>query len=278
MSGSRRRRGTRRGAALALAILLGGCGGTGTAGTVSASTDEFSTYTTIDGPHDSINPIIGPKVEWQIESFVAKAPPHEVAHRVLVHVYTSEHETSHYQYAADDTAAPLKVVRVAAGSCGLGNSGCLKHEAVGIPLADEVLRQRVLSGYRIKISPKEGESEILILSPAMIQQQLAKVDNMVQGEPAALAPGAPHLGIGVVAATAAPYAAAPRGVIVVVTAPQSPAAAAGIAPGDVLLAIDAQPIRVTGDIARILSGLASKRTVTFQLERGGAPFSATVQL
>lgn len=268
---------------LALALLLGGCAAQGTGG----ASDEFSRYTTIDGTYGSKNSLLGAKLAWQIESLVAKAPPHAVEHRVLVHVYTqdffssakAEHETAHYQFAADDSAAPLKIERVGAGSCGMLNAGCAKHETIGIPVADETLRQRVLSGYRIKIWPKEGDSEILTLSPTMIRHQLTQVDNLVQGEPPPpAAPGTPQLGIGVVAATSAPYAAAPRGVIIVVTAPQSPAATAGIAPGDVLLAIDAQPIRVTGDIARILSGLAAKHAVTLELERGGAPFSATLQL
>ena len=283
MIGSRRGRGTRRGAALALALLLGGCAAAGPI----VSSDESSRYTTIDGSSGSKNSLIGAKLAWQIESLVAKAPPHAVAHRVVVHVYTgdllanarNERETSHYEYAADDSASPLKIVRFGAGSCGSGNSGCLNQETIGIPVTDETLRQRVLSGYRTKIWPKQGEAEFLTLSPAMIRHQLTQVDNLVQGEPPPpSAPGTPQLGIGVVAATSAPYAAAPRGVIIVVTAPQSPAAAAGIVPGDVLLAIDAQPIRVSGDLARILSGLTAKRAVTLDLERGGTPFSATVQL
>ena len=119
-------------------------------------------------------------------------------------------------------------MHIAASACNFGNSGCAKHETIAIPLADETLRRRVIDGYRIKIWPKEGEAEILTLSPKMIQQQLSKVDAMVQGEaPPPLPPDAPRLGIGVVAATSAPYEAEPRGVIVVVTTPQSPAAAAG---------------------------------------------------
>jgi hypothetical protein len=276
-----RHRGTGWGAALALALLLGGC-----AGPPDPSSDEFSTSVRIEGPSDFKNPLVGPELEWQMESYVGKAPPHAVEHRLMVRVYSQpffatakgEQESSRYQYAADDSASPLKVERIGAGSCGMFSAGCLKHETFAVALADGVLRQRVLSGYRIKVAPKEGEAEILTLSPAMIQQQLSKVDTMVQGGAAVLAPDAPRLGIGVVAATSAPYAGPPRGVIVVVATPQSPAAAAGVAPGDVLLAIDAEPIRVTGDIARILSGLAAKRTLTLELERGGTPFSATLQL
>ena len=280
MNGTRRDRGTGRGAALALAMLLGACVHTG------VSSDEFSTATTIDGTYDTINPIVGTKIVWQIESFVGKAPPHAVEHDLLVRVYTGgpfskleDGGEQRYRFAADDTAAPLRVKKIAAETCGSGNSGCLKHQTLTIALTDEMLREHVLSGYRIKIAPPEGEEKILTLSPAMIRHQLTQVDNLVQGEPPPpAAPGSPQLGIGVVAATATPYAAAPRGVIVVVATPQSAAAAAGIAPGDVLLAIDAQPIRVTGDIARILSGLVPGRAVTLELERGGKQFSATAQL
>jgi hypothetical protein len=281
MIGRRRDRGTGRGAALALAALLGACVHTG------VSSDEFGTVTTIDGAYDSINPIVGTKVVWQIESFVGKAPPHTVTHDLLVSVYTSDpfykladaHEEQRYRFAADDTAAPLRVKKIAAETCRFGKSGCLKHETITVTLADETLRQRVLSGYRIKVWPPEGEARILTLSPAMIRHQLTQVDNLVQGEaPPPSTPGTPRLGIGVIAATAAPFVSAPRGVIVVIAAPQSPAAAAGVAPGDVLLAIDAQPIRVTGDIARIMAGLAPGRAVTLELERDGKPFSTTAQL
>src|SRR6185437_9914094 len=200
-------RGTGRGVALALAVLLGSCVHTG------VSTDEFGTATTIDGTYDTINPIIGPKLVWQIESFVGKAPPHVVVHDLLVRVYTGESlfkqvqaREERYRFAADDTAAPLRIKKIAAESCGFGKGGCLQHETITVALADETLRQRVLSGYRVKIWPPEGEEQILTLSPAMIRHQLTQVDNLVQGEPPPPAdPGTPRLGIGVVAATAAPF-------------------------------------------------------------------------
>jgi hypothetical protein len=267
---------------LALALLLGGCA----PNAVSTRTDEFTAATTVDGLSASIIPLMGPKIEWRIVSSVGKAPPHDVAHRIVIEVAesdlfsTGEIVDERFHFAADDTATPLKIAQIGAGHCGMSDPKCLKHQTFAIPVTDALLRQRVLRGYRIKIGERERESDILTLSPAMIQQQLSKVDNLVQGETAtpAAPPGTPRLGIGVVAATSAPYAAEPRGVIVVVTTPQSPAAAAGVTPGDVLLAIDAQPIRVTGDIARILAGLSQPHAVTLELERAGKPFSATLQL
>ena len=46
----------------------------------------------------------------------------------------AEQVPAHYDNAADDAATKLKVDRIVAGSCGLGNAGCLRHETIAIPL------------------------------------------------------------------------------------------------------------------------------------------------
>jgi membrane-associated protease RseP (regulator of RpoE activity) len=241
----------------AAALLLVACG----AKTIES--DEFSKFITVNGTTDTINPLIGTKVEYEIQSLVAKDASREVRHRLVIRFYRSDpfskiegaHAQLPFKVAADDTASPLKVERVAASSCGFGNAGCAKQQTVAIALADATLRARVLSGYRIKIAPAEGdEPQILTLTPAMIRHQL------------------------IIAATASPFADPPRGVIVVEMVAKSPAEVGGVRAGDVLLAIDAQPIRVTNDIAKIMDGLAPGRAVTLELERAGKPFTATVQL
>jgi hypothetical protein len=285
MTRSLRQRGARIAAALAV-MALAACARTG----VVAATDAFSNSLLISGPDASVSalpgPGLGPKVDYHLESIVAKAPPHGVQHRLHAVIWMKDFLTDakaeqvrvRYQNAADDTATKLKVERIAAGSCGFGNAGCLHHETIAVALSDEALRAHVLTGYRIKIWPAEGADSILTVSPAMIQQQLSAVDAKLQGEMPALAPGAPHLGLGAIDATAAPYDGAPRGVIVVSVSPQSPGAAAGIKPGDVLRAIDQQAIRVTGDVIRRVSGLTPGQTVRLELERAGQPFSATLRL
>jgi regulator of sigma E protease len=52
--------------------------------------------------------------------------------------------------------------------------------------------------------------------------------------------------------------------------PGSPAAAAGLQPGDVVLAIDGQKINNFSDMQRIVSAQAG-RTLEFQIDRGGTP-------
>ena len=54
--------------------------------------------------------------------------------------------------------------------------------------------------------------------------------------------------------------------------PDSAAAAAGLKPGDVVLAIDGRTIESFSDMQRVVSANAG-RTLTFQIDRGGAPMT-----
>ena len=56
--------------------------------------------------------------------------------------------------------------------------------------------------------------------------------------------------------------------------PDSAAAAAGLKPGDVVLAIDGRPIESFSDMQRVVSASAG-RTLTFRIDRGGAPITLT---
>jgi regulator of sigma E protease len=56
--------------------------------------------------------------------------------------------------------------------------------------------------------------------------------------------------------------------------PDSAAAAAGLKPGDVVLAIDGRTIESFSDMQRVV-GANAGRTLTFQIDRGGAPVTLT---
>jgi regulator of sigma E protease len=56
--------------------------------------------------------------------------------------------------------------------------------------------------------------------------------------------------------------------------PDSAAAAAGLKPGDIVLAIDGRTIESFSDMQRIVSANAG-RTLTFRIDRGGAPMTLT---
>src|SRR4029077_247303 len=56
--------------------------------------------------------------------------------------------------------------------------------------------------------------------------------------------------------------------------PDSAAAAAGLKPGDQVLAIDGRTVENFSDMQRIVSANAG-RTLSFQIDRGGAPMTLT---
>ncbi|MGH7089548.1 MAG: hypothetical protein ACREFQ_11675, partial [Stellaceae bacterium] len=161
MSGWRQRaRG--RGAALAgLALLLAGCGGT------QVATDRFETTTAVEGRDNVVNPLIGNKVIWWIESRVGKAPPHTVFHHLVVEVYPRGFTPSasiarlRYDRALGEEAAPLKVTPIANEHCPFGAPQCFRKVTVGIAVADAALREHVLTGYSIKLSDRTGDSKVL---------------------------------------------------------------------------------------------------------------------
>lgn len=271
-------------AAGAFAALLACCASQG------AHTDEFSDHVTIDSAHGFENALIGPKYEWELQSTVGKDAPHAVGHRLLVWIDMKRppkrltegqpQEGVRYRLAADDTAAPLPVVPIVDAKCQFGDRNCTEtRETIAVPVPDAALRAHVLKGYRVKVIPNSGDDIILSLDPSLLAKQLTQVDTLVQGDAATpRAPAtAPRLGLAVIAATATPFAGPPQGVIVVATVPSSPAAAAGIEPGDVLHAIGPDPVRASGDLARIMAGIAPGSRVSLALDRGGKPFAATVQ-
>jgi PDZ domain len=271
--------------ACALAAVLASCAPQG------PRTDEFSDHVTIDSAHATDASLLGPNAEWELQSTVGKAAPHAVGHRLLVWIELRSaprlltkgvpEENIRYRFANDDTAAPLPVVPIVDAKCRFGDQTCTTtQQTIAVPVPDAALRAHVVKGYRVKVTPNDGDPIILSLAPALLAKQLTEVDTLVQGDAAIpRAPAnAPHLGIGVIAASATPFADPPQGVIVVAIVPSSPAAAAGIEPGDVLHAIGPEPVRASGDLARIMAGIAPGSTVSLALERGGKPFTASVQL
>jgi S1-C subfamily serine protease len=71
----------------------------------------------------------------------------------------------------------------------------------------------------------------------------------------------------------------PPGTVVIATvAPGSAGEAAGLDPGDEVLAVNRRPINRTADIAAAISGLHSGDRVTIQISRGSTQISTTATL
>lgn len=69
-----------------------------------------------------------------------------------------------------------------------------------------------------------------------------------------------------------------RGALVAKVVPGSPAAAAGIKPGDVITQLDTQPIEASATFASAISGMQPGETVEIQLQRGASQYTVHVAL
>ena len=67
-----------------------------------------------------------------------------------------------------------------------------------------------------------------------------------------------------------------RALLIVATTAGSPAEAAGVLVGDILLQFDGSPVQSTDDLLDLLAADRAGRTVPLALLRGGAPLSVQV--
>ena len=245
---------------------------------VTVKDDEFGNVVRFVGASGTVNPFMGTKAEYHLVSFVGKTEPYAVEHRVEATFYY-EHDvpTQQFVLAADDRAQELPLARLFFGSCGF-KPYCLKQETVGIAVADGMLRQRALSGYRIKVSSRSGDQKILELTPAMLIQQLNTVDARLDRGNHELGADKPHLGIGAIGVDEHPYDGSPRGMIVVQVASGSPAEVAGVRPGDIVTAFGGHPIRTFSDVVGTLDTLSRGQAILLELQRDGKPVATSVRL
>jgi S1-C subfamily serine protease len=69
-----------------------------------------------------------------------------------------------------------------------------------------------------------------------------------------------------------------RGALVAKVVPGSPAAKAGIRPGDLITQLDTEPIGASATLVAAISGLQPGDTVAIQLQRGAAQYTVHVKL
>ncbi len=69
-----------------------------------------------------------------------------------------------------------------------------------------------------------------------------------------------------------------RGALVSKVVPGSPAARAGIRPGDVITQLDTQPIEASATLVAAISGMQPGDTVDIQLQRGASEYTVHAQL
>jgi S1-C subfamily serine protease len=130
----------------------------------------------------------------------------------------------------------------------------------------------------VKVSSRSGDEKILNLTPAMLIKQLNSVDAQIDRGNLQLGEDKPHLGVFAICADMHPYDGPPRGMIVVQVTPGSPADAAGVKLGDVIVAFDGEPVRIFSDVVARLERLSRGQTVPLQFVRNGQPITADIRL
>ncbi len=137
--------------------------------------DQFSLQATINGGMVIVFDGNGYDHRWFIRTFVDKKT-HAVTHQLYFDI---EHDPprSNFEFASDDSARPLPVTKIFAGrQC---DHGCWEYEAVGIGIDEATLKSRLLTGYIVKVSARDGRAYVLDIAPTTIQMQFAALDKVI---------------------------------------------------------------------------------------------------
>jgi membrane-associated protease RseP (regulator of RpoE activity) len=280
--------------AMAAVTFLAGCSSPAEVPNARAQlqTDEFSKTVDIVGPAMFENPFIGMKKDYSLLSRVDKKT--RAITIQLIQVNLEYNGTFYYfQFADDDTTQSLRLVPVKRERNLL--FGGDRREAFTIVVPDSTLRAHLATGYRVKLSTKDGTETIIGITPAMIAAQFAAVDAYrasgtvnaaqpgLQAAPVTTTPQigtAPPVGTTVVKRSLGiRYIRFPlMGVMLTHVDPGSPAETAGMQSGDSLLVIDGHSITGTSDVQPVLDQIAPGSLIKIDIHRGGDPITMTVQM
>jgi|GEM_PF-2518990 len=242
--------------------------------TVTVQDDQFSHDATIVGTKLFENPFGGIFKEWFLRSFVDKKTG-AVTHQLYVNTHYLG-EWHFYDSAADDTATSLRFIPIGreVGDC---HGLCDFDETFGLMLDDDVLRNRASTGFKVKVSAKDGSAFILTIPPGQIQPQLAAVDgyrasHQLQGAASNSNQLPPHPVLGIkILPTPAPLASMlgiKGGLLIATVTPQSPADRAGLKPGDVILTCNGKSIDSVGDLQSAIGTILQGDTMNLAVRRG----------
>ena len=129
---------------------------------------------------------------------------------------------------------------------------------------------RAPSRRRIRVAALVGILALLVVAGAYA---------VTSGPPASRSPQPAALSSQTEAWLGVDLTSAPvRGAVVAVVVPGSPAAQAGIRPGDVITQLDTEPIQTPAIFVSAISGMQPGETVDIQLQRGGSQYTVHAEL
>jgi hypothetical protein len=134
------------------------------------ATDEFSKTLDVVGPMMIDNPLFGIKDNFRLVTHIDKQT-HAVTHVIEIEL---DYDGSffNFRYAADDTGEALPLVPIKRARNAFGQD---HTEVNNVIVPDAALRAHAATGYRVKLSARDGTYYIVAVTPAMIAAQYAGI-------------------------------------------------------------------------------------------------------
>ena len=274
----------RSGKLVAVAGLLLGLAACGPLGspprtTVNVIGDKFSREIELQGIplHDPTN---GIDLFWEIRSFV-NTQTRTATHQIYVE-WTYTGQSSGRYHAADDTARPLPVQNIYKESCAFNK--CPRTDTIGIDIDEATLRRRAATGFQVKLSAQDGSSGILDITRQMINAQL-QAEDRIHGAPPGVSPVAAAAAANARTADGKPFLGVapmdlPFGVGVMLTRVDrnTPAEAAGLKEGDMVLSYDGHPIDKAKQLTDQILLTRPGSLVPIEIKRGADKMTLSAQM
>jgi hypothetical protein len=132
--------------------------------------DEFNKTIDVVGPMMIDNPLFGIKDNFRLVTHIDRQT-HAVMHVIEIEL---DYDGSffNFRYAADDTGEALSLVPVKRARNVFGQD---RSEMNDVIVPDAALRTHAATGYRVKLSARDGTYYIIALTPTMIAAQYAGI-------------------------------------------------------------------------------------------------------
>ncbi|HVA14532.1 MAG TPA: PDZ domain-containing protein [Stellaceae bacterium] len=260
---------------------------------------EFSKTLDVIGPMMIHNPFFGVKDNYRLVTLIDRQT-HAVTHVIEIEIDHAG-DFFNFRFAADDTSETLFLVPIKRER---NRSIDNRTELVNVIVPDAALRAHAASGYRVRLSAWDGTYYDIAITPAMIAAQFAEIDKVLgpraawtdglpPGGPGGSPPGGhsgsvanappastrPTLGISYLPASASKFNYTfPDGLFIVVVTPNSPAAVAGVKPGDILISFDGQPLPDPAAARGIIDNAKPGSVVKLEIQRGNDRMKLAVHM
>jgi hypothetical protein len=139
--------------------------------------DQFSRTVIVNGGKLDEHPELNLHLHWFLRSAIDKTS-HLVVHQLYFDT-THWPPRSDYNSATEENAEPLPIKTVYAHKA-CPDRDCLEWEDAVVALDEARLRSHLQTGFRIKVSGRDGSAYILTVTPEMIRLQFEAINRVLQ--------------------------------------------------------------------------------------------------